>query len=182
MVRKSTPPFHIVGALLAMIIGMTATGAVYADKMTTEETRKLTMKYLEVMHSGEHEDIKRFGDYYAEDIEAHYHTTGPSGRYFFSREAFVNFYLNGAKSLNYEHGIKVDRHWVVVQDNVAVVRNTTRAHRYGGPFNQEYIHVYYWEDGEIVRMEAFNNGEAKKSARDIGKRNAANKAALKVGQ
>ena len=178
MVRGSTHLSNIVGILL-MFIGITATGSVYAAEMTTEETRAITMKFLKVLHSGNPEDIKRFGDFYAEDVEAHYHTTGPSGKYFFGREALVNYYLNGSKEMNLEHGLKVDRDWVVVQGNMAVIRNSLRGHRYGGPFNQEYVHVYYWEDNEIVRMEAFNNSAAAKAARDIGKRKAADKAALK---
>ena len=179
MVRGSTHLSHIVGVLLAMVIGMTAAGAVQADGMTTEETRAMMTKFLKYLHSGKQEDVVKFSEFYADDVEAHYHTTGPLGKYFFGREAFLNFYLKGAEEVNFEHGLKVDRYWVVVEGNIAVVRNRTRGHRYGAPFVQEYVHVYYWEDDKIVRMEGFNNAEAEKSAQDIAKRKAANKAAMK---
>lgn len=178
MVKRAIRLPHIAGALFTMIIGMSTPTAVYAGEMTTEETRALMTKFLEYLHSGKQEDIVKFSEFYADDVEAHYHTTGPLGKYFFGREAFLNFYLKAAEDVNFEHGLKVDRYWVVVEDNIAVVRNRTRGHRYGAPFVQEYVHVYYWEDDQIVRMEGFNNAEAQKSALDIAKRKAADKAAM----
>ena len=178
MVRGPTHLSHIAGVLFAMIVGVTAAGPVHADEMTTEETRAIMTEFLEYLHSGKQEDIVKFSAFYADDVEAHYHTTGPLGKYFFGREAFMNFYLNWAEQINFEHGIKVDRYWVVVEGNIAVVRNRTRAHRFGAPFVQEYVHIYYWEDDKIVRMEGFNNAEAQKSAQDIAKRKAADRAAM----
>ena len=170
MVKRSKHLFHVVGVLLAMIAGMTVTGAVFADEMTTEETRALMKEFLKYQHSGKEEDIDKWGAFYADDVEAHYHTGGPAGVYFFGREGFVNWYKEGGEEVNFETGMKVDLRALIVEDNVAVVRLRNRSRISGAPYVQEYVHIYYWEDNKIVRMEGFVNGEASKATRDIAKR------------
>ena len=168
MSKRSTHLFHIVGVLLAMIIAMSPT--VHADEMTTEETRAVMKEFLKYQHSGKKEDMDKWGAFYADDVEAHYHTTGPLGVYFFGREGFMDWYKKGAEAVNFETGMKVDLRALIVEGNVAVVRLRNRSRIMGAPYVQEYVHIYYWEDNKIVRMEGFVNGEASKATRDIARK------------
>ena len=148
--------------------------SVVAEGMTTEETRAITKKFLKYQHSGKEEDIDKWGAFYADDVEAHYHMGGPAGVYFFGREGFVNWYKEGGEEVNFETGMKIDLWALIVEDNVAVVRFRNRSRISGAPYVQEYVHIYWWEDNKIVRMEGFVNGEADKLTRDIAKRMAGN--------
>lgn len=54
MIRGFTHLSHTVGPMLLLLIGVISSEAVYAAEMTTERTREMTMKFLDVLHSGDH--------------------------------------------------------------------------------------------------------------------------------
>ncbi|MEL7199833.1 MAG: nuclear transport factor 2 family protein [Pseudomonadota bacterium] len=158
---------------LALLVGAILSSPAVAQEMTTEETRALMTEFLRYHHSGKEEDIDIWGAYFAEDIEARYHTTSPLGVYFFGREGFVNWYKGLAEGVDFSTGMKIDVWSIVIEGNVAVVRSRNRGRRNGIPWVQEYVHIYTWEDGKIVYMEAFYNGEATRAYQRLAREAAA---------
>lgn len=151
------------------VLGAAFANSALAEGMTTEETRAVMKEFLKYHHSGKEEDIDKWGAYFADDIEAHYLTTGPLGEYFFGREGFVNWYKGLAEGVDFSTGMKIDVRWIIVDGNVAVVRSRNRGRRNGVPWVQEYVHIYTWEDQKIVYMEAFYNGAAAEAYRRLVK-------------
>lgn len=150
----------IIRIVVFVAVSAAFANSVFAGGMTTEETRALMKEFLKYQHSGKEADIDKWGTYFAEDIEAHYHTTGPLGEYFFGREGFVNWYKGLAEGVDFSTGMKIDVRSIIVDSNVAAVRSRNRGRRNGIPWVQEYVHIFTWEDRKIVYMEAFYNGAA----------------------
>jgi|GEM_PF-3993066 len=161
---------YIVRFVAVLAMSAAFASPVFAEGMTTEETRALMKEFLKYQHSGKKEDMDKWAAFYADDVEAHYHTTGPLGVYFFGKKGLVKWYKDGAEHMNFETGMKVDLRALIVEGNVAVVRLRNRSRMMGAPYVQEYVHIYTWEDNKIVYMEGFNNGEASRATRDIAKR------------
>lgn len=155
--------------LIAFALGLVLSSTAYSEDMTTEETRALMEEFLHYHHSGKEEDIDKWGAYFDDDIEAHYHTTGPLGVYFFGREGFVNWYKGLAEGVDFSTGMKIDVRSIIVDGNVAAVRSRNRGRRNGIPWVQEYVHIYTWRDQKIVYMEAFYNGAASDAYKDLVK-------------
>ena len=86
-------------------------------------------EYLKYQQSGNLEDYPKWGAFYAEDIEVHYHTTGPLGVYFFGQKGFVEWYRQLAEGVDFSTGAKADHKALIVDGNVAVVRFGVRSRR-----------------------------------------------------
>ena len=161
----------LAGLTLAVVFGSGMTEKAFAEEMTTEETRALMKDYLKYHQSGDPSVIDKWGAYYADDIEAHYHTVGPLGHYFFGKEGFLDWYKRLSENMDFSAGMKVDHRALIVDGNVAVIRHRVRSRQKSGvPYINEYVHIYTWRDGKIVFMEAFYNGESGRAAGEIAKR------------
>ena len=157
----------LTGCAIAILLGLAIANPTFAAEMTTEETRALMKEYLKYHQSGSADDLEKWGAFYADDIEAHYHTTGPLGHYFFGREGFLAWYKGLSEGTNYAAGLKVDHRALIVDGNLAVTRYRVRSRRNGAPYVNEYVHIYTWEDQKIVHMEAFYNGAAGNAFRQL---------------
>lgn len=159
----------LIKLVVVSVLGAVVSTAALAEPMTTEETRVLMQEYLKYQQSGKLEDYPKWGAFYADDIEVHYHTTGPLGMYFFGREGFVEWYRQLAEGVDFSTGAKADHRALLVDGNVAMVRFGVRSRRNGVPYINEYVHIYTWEDQKIVYMEAFYNGAAADAYRRLAR-------------